>query len=280
MNRYLRIIIFLSAVLITACEDVIDVDVQTVPPRLTIEASLDWEKGTTGNEQTIKLSTSTPYFDITSNTGVNDATVKVTNDDSLDEFVFVNQNNGTYTSSSFVPVVNQSYTLEVLYNGERYSATETLTPVVDIAEVFQSNQGLGGLDNNALEVNVSFDDPVDINNYYLIKFKEQGDLLPRLDYTDDEFRDGNRIEVFYEKYKEADEDEFIPGDIVDINFFGISRDYYNYVKLLIIQSGGNGLFGQTPAIVKGNCINIDNTDNYAHGYFRLTQVVRTNYTFQ
>jgi hypothetical protein len=278
MNKYLRIVIFISAILIIACEDVIDVNLQTVSPRLTIEASLDWEKGTIGNEQTIKLSTSTPYFDTTSNASVNNASVIVINNNSLDEFVFTNQNNGEYTSTNFIPVINQSYTLEVIYNGEQYSATETLMPVVDIAEVIQSNEG--GFDNNSLDVNVLFDDPVDINNYYLIKFKEQGGLLPRLFDIDDEFRDGNRIKVFYEKDEDSDEEEFVPGDIIDIDFFGISRDYFNYINLLILQSEGNGVFGQTPAIVKGNCVNIDNTENYAHGYFRLTQVVRTSYTLQ
>jgi hypothetical protein len=278
MNKYLRIVIFISAILIIACEDVIDVNLQTVSPRLTIEASLDWEKGTIGNEQTIKLSTSTPYFDTTSNASVNNASVIVINNNSLDEFVFTNQNNGEYTSTNFIPVINQSYTLEVIYNGEQYSATETLMPVVDIAEVIQSNEG--GFDNNSLDVNVLFDDPVDINNYYLIKFKEQGDLLPRLFDIDDEFRDGNRIKVFYEKDEDSDEEEFVPGDIIDIDFFGISRDYFNYINLLILQSEGNGVFGQTPAIVKGNCVNIDNAGNYAHGYFRLTQVVRTSYTFK
>jgi hypothetical protein len=278
MNKYLRIVIFISAILIIACEDVIDVNLQTVSPRLTIEASLDWEKGTIGNEQTIKLSTSTPYFDTTSNASVNNASVIVINNNSLDEFVFTNQNNGEYISTNFIPVINQSYTLEVIYNGEQYSATETLMPVVDIAEVIQSNEG--GFDNNSLDVNVLFDDPVDINNYYLIKFKEQGDLLPRLFDIDDEFRDGNRIKVFYEKDEDSDEEEFVRGNIIDIGFFGISRDYFNYINLLILQSEGNGVFGQTPAIVKGNCVNIDNAGNYAHGYFRLTQVVRTSYTFK
>lgn len=60
---------------------VIDVDVQTGPSRLVIEASLDWEKGTTGSNQIIKLSKSTPYFDTTTNTSVTNASVRVINDD-------------------------------------------------------------------------------------------------------------------------------------------------------------------------------------------------------
>ena len=178
MKFYSKIYIVLLMLVVLACEEVIEVDLQTVPARLTIEASIDWEKGTMGNEQTIKLSESTPYFNITTNTGVNGASVTVINNNNLEEFTFTDLGNGNYTTSDFVPILNQAYTLEVLYNGERYVATETLMSVVDIAEVTQSNKG--GFDNDALDVNVSFDDPENIDNFYLLRFKEQGDILPRL----------------------------------------------------------------------------------------------------
>ena len=278
MKFHSKIYIVLLMLVVLACEEVIDLDLQTVPARLTIEASIDWEKGTLGNEQTIKLSESTPYFNMTTNTGVNGASVTVVNNNNLEEYIFTDLGNGNYTTSDFFPILNQAYTLEVLYNGERYSATETLMSVVDIAEVTQSNKG--GFDNDALDVNVSFDDPENIDNFYLLRFKEQGDLLPRLFDVDDEFRDGNRIKIFFEKDKDLDEEEFVAGDTVAIDFFGISEDYRNYMRLLIRQNEGTGVFGGTPANVKGNCININNAENYAHGYFRLTQVVRTNYTFQ
>ena len=83
MKNNIKIATFL-AVFITffSCDDKIDVDVPEAPPRLVIEASLDWEKGTAGNNQTIKLSTSTPFFQNMLNTSVIGATVNVTNNDS------------------------------------------------------------------------------------------------------------------------------------------------------------------------------------------------------
>ena len=80
MKKYLKIILVLIAVVFTSCTDVVDVDVPTAEPRLVIEASINWEKGTDGSEQTIKLSTSTPYFDTTTNTSVTVASVIITND--------------------------------------------------------------------------------------------------------------------------------------------------------------------------------------------------------
>ncbi len=46
-----------------SCEDVIDLDIPTSEPKLVIDASINWFKGTSGNEQEIKLTLSAPYFD-------------------------------------------------------------------------------------------------------------------------------------------------------------------------------------------------------------------------
>ncbi len=46
-----------------SCEDVIELDLPTSEPKLVIDASINWFKGTSGNEQEIKLTLSAPYFD-------------------------------------------------------------------------------------------------------------------------------------------------------------------------------------------------------------------------
>ncbi|MDD7887269.1 DUF4249 domain-containing protein [Flavivirga sp. 57AJ16] len=281
MNIYFKLFILFLAMSLTSCEDVISVEVQTAPSRLVIEASLDWEKGTAGNNQTIKLSKSTPYFDTTTITSVTNASVRVVNDDDDTEFIFTHQGNGIYTTTAFIPIINQSYTLEVVHEGETYTANETLTPVVDIDNITQSIDG--GFDDEELEVNIIFTDPEAEENYYLYKFKRQGDLLPALEDGDDEFVNGNEITWWFEKEEDDDTDEieaFRAGDVVDISFFGISKAYSNYIGILIEQSEGAGLFSSTPVPLRGNCINTTTPDNYAFGYFRLTQVVKTSYTFQ
>lgn len=280
MKTYIKIITLFLAVVFTSCSDVIDVDVQTAPARLTIEASLDWEKGTAGNEQTVKLSTSTPYFDTTTNTRVTEASVIITNNTNSEEFVFIDQNDGTYTTDTFIPIVNQSYRLEIIYNGETYTATETLMPVTDISGLTQSTED--GFNDEALEINISFIDPEEGENFYLIKLKERGNLFVELFDVDDEFTNGNEIKLFYEKEEDEDTntEEFASGDIVDIELLGISETYYNFIRILIEQSEDSGPFGATPVPLKGNCINVDNPENFAYGYFRLTQVVKATYTFE
>lgn len=281
MKTYIKGLLVLITTALTSCSDVIEVDVPIAEPRLVIEASIDWEKGTSGSEQTIKLSTSTPYFNSNENNAVTGAQVKISNDTDNSEFVFTDMNDGTYAISNFIPIENQNYTLEVVYNGETYIAKETLIPVVDINEVYQSLDG--GFDDEVLEVNVDFIDPIDEENYYFFKFKEQEDLLPELLDISDEFTNGNKMNVFYEKEEDDDinQEEFEVGDIANIEFYGVSEQYSNYIRLLIEQYESVGdPFSTIPVALRGNCTNPDNPDNYAYGYFRLSQVVKTSYTFQ
>lgn len=281
MKIYIKTLVGVLISVFWSCTDIIDVDLPVAPPRLVIEASVDWEKGTPGSEQRIKLTTTTPFFSSQKNNAVTNASVKITNNTNNTEFIFDNMNDGNYTISNFVPILNQSYTLEVVYNGETYIAEETLTPVVDVAALYQSVSG--GFDDEALEINIDFDDPAGIDNFYFFRFQEQGDLLPELLDITDEFTDGNTMTVFFEKTDDdaINQQEFEVGDIANIEFYGVSERYFNYISLLIDQyeSVGNP-FGTEPAPLRGNCTNITNPDNYAFGYFRLSEYVNINYTFQ
>ncbi len=266
---------------LTSCTDVIEVDVPEGPIRLTIEASIDWEKGTPGNQQTILLSTSTPFFESQNNSAVTGASVLVRNNDSGTVFNFQDQNDGRYTTSSFVPVIGNSYTLEILYEGEQYTATETMFAVSNISSITQTRED--GEDDEALEVNVSFVDPVDIENHYFLRFQSREDLLPELFYIKDEFVDGNEVTFYYEKLEDEEENiqEFEPGDTVDIILLGISEDYHNYLRLLVEQFEGAGdPFSPTPVALVGNCINLDNPENTPYGYFRVSEKVASSFTFE
>ncbi|MEW7279244.1 DUF4249 domain-containing protein [Aquimarina sp. 2201CG1-2-11] len=273
MKTYIKILL-IATIALTSCTDVVDVEVPEAAPRLVVEASLDWEKGTQGNEQTIKLSTSTAYFDKNSNKIVTGASVKVTNDSNSTEFIFADQNNGEYTSTNFIPIVNQSYTLEIIYNNERYIAQETLKPVADIESVSQE------IDDVDLNITVEFNDPEDEENFYFGKFKEQKEVLPELFYNADEFTNGNLMDFEYTINEEIEDDGPLLEDTVNIQLLGISERYYNYIGLLTDQAESDGgPFSTTPAPLRGNCRNITTPENYAFGYFRLSQMVQTSFTY-
>ena len=61
MKNYIYLLVFASNFIFYSCTDVIDVDVPDAPPRLVVEASIDWMKGTDGSEQIIL--TNNPAYD-------------------------------------------------------------------------------------------------------------------------------------------------------------------------------------------------------------------------
>ncbi|MBU2949696.1 DUF4249 domain-containing protein [Tamlana agarivorans] len=279
MKKYIYLSFICVVNLLVSCTDVIDVEVPTADPRLVIEASLDWEKGTLGNNQTIKLSKTSPYFDTNSSNPVTNAMVSVTRLSDNRVFNFANNNDGTYTTTSFEAVFNETYQLDVLYENEVYTATEMLLPTTEITKITQSKDG--GILPDAIEVNVFFDDPDNETNFYIIRFQNQGDLFPEFRDLSDELLNGNEIRVFYEKRGDDENDkdnELKPGDVVDINLFNVSERYYKYMQLLNSQLGSGNPFSPTPVELRGNCINATNADNYPYGYFRVTETDERVYT--
>ena len=281
MQNPIKFIALIFLCTMVSCTDVIDVDVQTDTIRLAVEASLDWEKGTTGNEQTITLRTSTPFFD-TQSTDVVGAQVSVTNDVNGEVYLFTDQADGTYTTDTFNPQLDASYTLEIIYDGQTYTANDTMNQVADIIDVFQDTED--GFDDETIELHIVFNDFEAEGDNYFFKYERPQDLLPILESGDDEFINGNEVDWWFEINDDDDEEGEIkplaPGDVVTISMHSISRPYYNYIDIVIDQLGGVGIFESTPVAIKGNCINTTNPDNYAHGYFRVTQKNTVIYTVE
>ncbi len=212
-SKWLVIVILTS---FFSCEDVIEVELNEAEPRLVIEASIDWLKNTLGNEQEIKLTLSAPFFD----DGVppaNGGTVSIT-DSNNTVFNFIEEaNSGIYKNSEFTPVINESYNLNIVYQGEVYTATETLKSVVPIDFIEQNNEG--GFSGDQIELKAFYTDPVDEENYYFFEFLSDLTPIPSLEVYEDRFTNGNQIFGFY-----SDED-LEAGNIVRIRNHGVSDSF-------------------------------------------------------
>ncbi|MEW7278239.1 DUF4249 domain-containing protein [Aquimarina sp. 2201CG1-2-11] len=274
MNRtYKHIAFLILIVFLNSCTDTVDVDVPNGGARLVVEASINWEKGTTGQTQTIKLSKTTAFFDNNPDIPVTGALVIVTKENDGLQFTFEDQNNGTYIATDFVPEIDQTYTLEILYNEQTYTATETLMSVTEINTIEQTIEGGG--DEEEIQIKTFFDDPVNIENFYLGEFNSSVNPLLTLAALSDQFTDGN------ENFIEFDNEELVAGATVDVRIYGISESFYNYIDILIEQSGEtDGPFQTTPAQLKGNCINPNNLNEEVLGYFRLSEVVISSYAIE
>lgn len=109
----------------------------------------------------------------------------------------------------------------------------------------------------------------------MFRYKSNIAVIPTFEVDDDELGDGNQNFGLYMN------EDIGTGDQLDITIYGISKRYYEYMnKLLLISVGSNGPFSTPPATIRGNIINETNADNYALGYFNLSETDVKNYVIQ
>jgi hypothetical protein len=269
MKKYIFLII--SIIALAGCQDVIDVDLNEAEERLVIEAAMIKLKGASGTNQRIRLTKTRGFFE-DSLTIVDDAEVTVTGQGG-EVFTFEHDSAGYYYTNQFQTNLLENYYLKVEVDGEIYTAEETFMPVVPIDSVSQrSNAGFSGED---IELKAFYKDPAGEENYYLFTFFVNFVDFPTTEIYDDEFTDGNTIFALYQ------EEELMPGDDVIITNFGLSRQFYEYMNVLLSQVGSiGGPFQTQPAVVRGNIINETNPDNFPYGYFSLTESDQFIYTVQ
>ncbi|MBX3239789.1 MAG: DUF4249 domain-containing protein [Chitinophagaceae bacterium] len=267
LKNYLTIVICLFFI---SCEKVVKVDLDTAPPKLVIDASIDWKKNTIGNDQKIKLSATTAYYS-EEFPMVSGANVVVTNSTNTSFEFIENSGTGEYICSNFQPVIGETYTLTISLNGDTYTATETLVAVPEIEDNIEQNN-TGGMAGDEVEITYYYQDDASQENYYLYSNKIPQVAFPQYSVENDENSQGGLIPVYY-SHK-----DFKVGDIVNIKLYGISKRYYDYFRKLLNASGNDdGPFATTPTAVRGNIVNQTRNENFAYGYFRLSEVAIRDY---
>ena len=265
--------VFVLSFLIFSCEEVIPLNLDTAPPKLVVEAVIVWKKGTTGSTQKIKLSNTTSYFsDATSK--VLGATVFIKNSSNTTYTFTEVPNTGEYKCLNFVPVIGENYTLTVISDGNTYTANETLQSVAPITNVEQNNQG--GFSGKNIEIKTHFSDPATESNFYLYRYTYSTQVKSNFYVDEDVFFNGNPF------FSLSRNNDVKSGDRIEINHYGISKTYYNYMSILVNIAGNNGggPFQSPPATVRGNIINTTQPDNFPLGYFSLSEYDTVNYVVQ
>lgn len=262
-----KLVFIFGLIILYGCEDVVDVKVPTGTPRLVVDASLEFNKQVNGFLDVVKdevrLSLSTPFFEENS-VAVSDATVFLTNT-TLN--TVLNFEESPVEPGLYFPSVGTSswnfgddYELTVIYEDETYKASTKIIPTVPIDNVVQGDGTL--FEGDETEIIICFKDDASRDDYYLFDF-DFSLFLP----SEDRFYQGEcfPFSYFYE--------DMIAGQNVTIKILGIDEQYFNYSTILIEQSDpdSNGPFDTPPARIRGNVINTTNSDNYAFGYFNLSE---------
>jgi len=275
MKKIIYTSVLVILVFCTSCERVVGVDLNTAPPKLVVDAAIKWQKGTAGNEQRIKLTTTTGYFSATIPV-VSGATVTVKNStNTVFDFLEVG-NSGQYVCDTFVPAIGETYTLTINYRGQILTATETLKGVPPISRITQEIMPGLGQSEDQINIKTYYTDPGNTVDFYLTQVKANNNNIPEYSVRPDEFFQGNEIFDIYFN------DKLRPGNVVNIELDGISERYYNYMNILTSISGnaGGGPFATPPSSLRGNIVNNTSPENFALGYFSLSEVDAKTYTVQ
>src|SRR5690606_9523980 len=268
MRKAMILLLWGIVLMMTGCEEVVDVNLEESEPRLVVAASILVPKNNREASQFIRLTTTGPYFseDVPPAAGAQVAII----DDRDRKYIFEEFEPGYYKNDEFTPEFDITYELEIVYNNQVFTATESLVSTPDIEYVEQRDGA--GFSNENTELRAYYTDPAGINNYYLFRFLHEN---LSIQIYDDELTDGNRTFAYFS------DDEIEAGDIVRFEIQGISRRFYEYMFILRSQAGtGGGPFQTQPTLVRGNLVNQTNPENFAFGYFRLSETDTFNYTVE
>ncbi|UWX53648.1 DUF4249 domain-containing protein [Maribacter litopenaei] len=164
----------LIILLASSCEDVIEVDLPTESPRLSVDAVIRMDTSLAMTTAGIKLNLTSSFFD--NNNSLSDADVVIRNLDFVsdnpsesDEITFEEVSPGMYEaigSTSFF--TTGQLALFINFNGEQYYAKTRFVPTSPIETLEQGEQTL--FTGEETEVILSFTDNGGRNDFYIFDF--------------------------------------------------------------------------------------------------------------
>lgn len=275
-KRNLRnLFFFLLSGLILSCEDVVEVDTPSSPPRLAIDALVRIDSEASMTTISITAGITSSFFEEVESTDLDQIVLsnpEYVPTSPLDErfLVLTAVAPGVYEGEKNTTFFTEGeLQLAIEHQGQSYLARTRYARSAPIETIEQGNNSL--FSENDKEIKISFSDDGGIDNFYLFDFG-RGDYL----VTEDEFYQGQSFNFSYFIEDGA-------GRKVDIALLGVDEPFYNYMNQLIVQAGGDQGPFQTPAAtVRGNIINVsdidnvDNSDNFALGYFAICETFESS----
>ncbi|MFD0797715.1 hypothetical protein ACFQZJ_09600 [Maribacter chungangensis] len=278
MHKYTYILAILF--IFISCEDVIDVELDTEPSRLNVDAVIRLDTSKSITTATVKVGLSSSFFEENQAVSVDrivieNAEYQGTDAGDQNTLVFNETETGVYEASKNTAFFTSgALVMTINYEGAVFEAKTNFTPSVPFDSLVQGDAVLFSGDET--EIVVSFTDIPDMDNFYVFDFDFNEFLV-----SEDEFYPGQRFEFSY-FYEDLE-----PGSRLNISILGADEGFFNYMNQLIVQSGGNQGPFQTPlGTVRGNFTNVSETKevdrrtNFALGYFAVVQEFKETITIQ
>ena len=128
----IKSILIFATILIAlgACQKVIDVDLNDSNSNIVLEANYTAEDSTVR----VRITSTSSFFNSNNSPEINDAIVSII--DQAGNSTLVNFiGNGNYELTAYAPIYNTTYTMNVIQNGETYSAICNMHSVVNLENI-------------------------------------------------------------------------------------------------------------------------------------------------
>lgn len=249
-------VIFSLIVLISACQDVIEIDLDSIDPKWVIDA-------TVSDSIVVKVSKSTDYFEPGNYLPGSGAVVTVT-ENSGNPVLLEETSPGTYIKNS-MGMEGVGYILNVEIEGENYTGSVEMPHKVGIDSTSTEPTPDYMEFSGGYLVSAHLSDPAAIKNYYRLKVSKMNDSTNQekvLYVFDDAFVDGNKISMQW------DNEQFFEQDTVVIELQTLAKSTYDYYRTLssLFEDGMIGNASPSNPIT--------NLSNGALGYFGAYTVSR------
>ena len=282
MLRTPSLLVALACAALVGCEDVVVVDLGETAARLVVEGGVVHDRAT----QTVRLNTTSPYFDASVAAPVTGATVSIS-DDRGQSIDLAEREPGVYEGSGLDTEIGRTYTLDVEVEGERYRAVEPLravAPIDEIRVVYEDGQNSEAVEGAVAgyRVKVDFRDPPARGDSYRWQTLVDGRPVfpPELGFgtsllADDELFNGLMVEDYSPNAAVA----FLPGQTVVVRQSSLTPRAFSFYELFFLQlDEGGGPFDVPPAEVRGNVANLTDSSRPALGYFLVTDTAEASIT--
>ena len=288
-------ILLLVCFIISACEDVVDIELDEFEPELVFDAWVtDMDE-----PQVITLSQTQNFFNADETPRINEAVVNLTRDDGV-VFPFAFTENGRYVydpaSNGILGVVGNSFELNVDIGGVSFCASSTINrvPVIDSIGVEFREEDL-------------FSDEGFFTQFFARDFVGQGDAYWIQTFKNGEFRNNPRelniafdagfdggsgvdgivfISPIRELINPMDENfapiPWEPTDTARVEIHSISQDAFQFLEIARdqITNGDNGIFALPVANTRSNILNCTSEEALVIGFFNVAAVTTESRVIQ
>lgn len=290
MKNLWIILLLANSILLSSCEDEIDVDLDEGASQLVVDAFLTNDS----SEQKIRITRTAPYFLNRPTEGVVGASVIVRGPNNL-QINFQDEGNGNYIyDAKLNPPIDSTgfpYSLEFQYDGELYTATSVLSPVPNVDSMsFEFQKGeLGSEEGYYTQFWAR--DFAGRKDYYWIKgFRNGEDITPDdpsdIVLSEDAAFSGEGADgfIFIRPLRSSitsDDEPFKAGDLSSVELLSLNEDAYIFLAQVRTQANNGGLFSTPPVNIRSNIKDANgNLQDKVLGVFSLSSISRNSIQIQ